>query len=144
MDVQLINNELLDSLHEQAAASERLRMNFDLRNTPNDGSQRMLNTLEVGTHMPIHRHNKTSESVVVLEGCLEWVFFKELPTMDAGHPVHDGEKAIDENQFVEISRVRVCPREGVYGIQVPQGAWHTVRATEPSTLFEAKDGAYGC
>ena len=143
MDIQLINNNLLSELHQKAKESDRLRQNFDLRTTPEDGSQRMLNALEPGTHIPIHRHLNTSESVICLEGCLDWVFYEELPNMDAGGPVHDGESAADETNFVEIARFRVCPREGTYGIQVPLGAWHSVVAHEPSTIFEAKDGAYG-
>ena len=64
MEIQLINNVLLSELHEKARGGERLRQNFDLRTTPEDGSQRMLNVLEVGTHIPIHRHLKSSETVV--------------------------------------------------------------------------------
>ena len=140
MDVQLINEELLTELHEKAASNERLRQNFDLRTTPEDGSQRMLNALEVGTHVPIHRHLKTSETVICLEGCLDWVFYEEL---DSGGPTHDGEVATDESRFVETARFRVCPRDGQYGIQVPLGAWHSVVVHDPSTILESKDGAYG-
>ena len=140
--MQLINEELLKELHDKATANERKRMNFDLRTTAEDTSQRMLNALEVGTKMPIHRHLKTSETVVCLEGCLDWVFYEELPNMDAGGPVHDGESATDETCFVETARFRVCPREGQHGIQVPLGAWHSVVVHEPSTILEAKDGAY--
>ena len=143
MEIQLLDRGLLERLYGKAKASERLRQNFDLRTTPADTSQRMLNALEVGTKVPIHRHLKTSESVICLEGCLDWVFYEELPNMDAGGPVHDGETAADETQFVETARVRVCPREKVYGIQVPKGAWHSIEVHEPSTIFEAKDGAYG-
>ena len=53
-----INISLLDNLLEQAAASPRLRMNYDLRTSPEDGSQRMLNALLPGTVLPIHRHTK--------------------------------------------------------------------------------------
>ena len=143
MEVQLIDRILLDGLHEKARASERLRMNFDLRTTAEDGSQRMLNALEIGTKVPIHRHLKTSETVICLEGRLEWVFYEELPNMDTGGPVHDGEVAADESCFVETARFRVCPREGQYGIQVPLGAWHSVVVLERSTILEAKDGKYG-
>ena len=143
MEIQVINGELLEVLHGQARAGERLRKNFDLRTTPADTSQRMLNALEPGTKVPIHRHLKTSETVVCLEGCLDEVFFEELPNMDAGGPVHDGEMAADETCFKEIARVRLCPREQLYGIQIPQGAWHTVVVHEPSVILEAKDGAYG-
>ena len=143
MEVQLLDSGLLKGLHEKAATSERLRQNFDLRTTPEDGSQRMLNVLEVGTKVPIHRHMKTSESVVCLEGCLDWVFYEELPTGDTGAPIHDGEMAADETAFAEVARFRVCPRAKLYGIQVPKGAWHSIEVFEPSTIFEAKDGAYG-
>ena len=102
-----------------------------------------LETLEVGSRVPIHRHLKTSETVVYLEGCMEWVFYEELPNMDAGGPVHDGEVAADEGCFAEVARFRVCPREGQYGIQVPLGAWHSVAVLERCTIWEAKDGAYG-
>ena len=143
MEVQLINKELLKGLHDKAAANERLRQNFDLRTTAEDTSQRMLNALEVGTHVPIHRHLKTSETVVCIEGCLDWVLYEELPGVDTGGPVHNGEMAVDETCFKETARFRVCPREGLYGIQVPLGAWHSVVVHEPSTILEAKDGAYG-
>ena len=143
MDIQLLDNRLLGELHEKAKDNERKRMNYDLRTTAEDTSQRMLNSLEVGTKVPIHRHLKTSETVVCLEGCLDWVFYEELPGVDTGGPVHDGETAADETAFVETARFRVCPREGLYGIQVPLGAWHSVVVHEPSTILEAKDGAYG-
>ena len=84
MKVQLFDKELLSDLHNKAQTSDRLRQNFDLRTTSEDTSQRMLNALEVGTHVPIHRHLKTSETVICLEGCLDWVFYEELPNVDAG------------------------------------------------------------
>ena len=143
MEIQLIEKGLLEELHGKAGSSERLRQNFDLRTTPEDGSQRMLNVLEVGTRVPIHRHLKSSETVVCLEGCLDEVFYEELPNMESGEPVHNGERALDETAFVEVARFRLCPREGKYGIQIPRMAWHTVEVHEPSTTFEAKDGAYG-
>lgn len=143
MDIELINDNLLSVLHWKAKENERLRMNFDLRTTAEDGSQRMLNALEPGTHVAIHRHLKTTETVICLEGCLDCVFYEELPNMDAGGPVHDGEVAADEHQFVEVARFRVCPREQKYGIQIPLGVWHSIEVYEPSTIFEAKDGAFG-
>lgn len=142
MGIQLINKDLLKDLHLKAVESHRLRMNFDLRTTKEDTSQRMLNALEVGTKVPIHRHLKTSETVICLEGCLDWVFYEELPNIDAGGPIHDGETVQDETNFKETARFRVCPREGQFGIQVPLGAWHSVIVHEPSTILEAKDGPY--
>ena len=142
MEVRLLNKKLTAELHEKAVTNERLRVNFDLRTSSEDTSQRMLNALEHGTHVPIHRHLKTSETVICIEGCLDWVFYEELPNIDAGGPIHDGEIAQDETNFHETIRFRVCPREGQYGIQVPKGTWHSVIVNEPSTIFEAKDGAY--
>ncbi len=142
MEIQLINDNLLSVLHWKARESERLRQNFDLRTTPEDTSQRMLNVLESGTRVPIHRHVNTSETVVCLEGCLDEVFYEELPNIDAGGPVHDGETVIVESCFKEVARFRICPREKLYGIQIPPMAWHTIEVHEPSTILEAKDGAY--
>ena len=143
MKIQLINNDLLLVLHSKAEEHERRRLNFDLRTSAEDTSQRMLNALEPGTMVPIHRHLNTSETVICLNGCLDEVFYEELPNMDAGGPVHDGETAIVESGFKEVARFRICPKELIYGIQVPQGVWHSIEVYEPSTIFEAKDGAYG-
>ena len=120
-----IDKALLLSLREQAKASPRLRQNFDLRTSAADTSQRMLNVLEVGTQVPIHRHEKTTETVICIEGRLIEMFYEK-----------DGE------DFCEVARVELCPREGKYGVQIPQGVWHTIEVLEPSAIFEAKDGAY--
>jgi dTDP-4-amino-4,6-dideoxygalactose transaminase len=141
-DVQLITKELLSDIHQKAVQNTRKRVNYDLRNSSDDSSQRMLNALEVGTHVPIHRHLNTSETVICMDGRLDWVFYEELPNMIEGGPVHDGEKALDETCFKEVARYRICPRVGRYGIQVPQGVWHSVEVFEPSTIMEAKDGPY--
>ena len=63
-----IDNKLLDNLTAQAKASPRLRMNLDLRNSDADSSQRMLNAIEPGSVVPVHRHQKTTETMVVLRG----------------------------------------------------------------------------
>ncbi len=146
MEIIEINDNMLAALHLQAATSERKRMNYDLRTTSEDGSQRMLNALEVGTKVPIHRHLDTSETTICLHGCLEVVFYDLRPNEDCGGPImgdcgtvlSDGMEA---NVF-ERYRVRLCPREGKYGVQIPLGAWHSVVVHEPSTIFEAKDGRY--
>ena len=142
-EVKLINDDLLRALHQKAKENVRLRANYDLRTTPEDGSQRMLNALEAGTKVPIHRHLKTSETVVCIEGCFDEVFYEELPNMDAGGPIHNGEVAADESCFKEVARFRICPREGTFGIQIPRMAWHTVDVHEASTIVESKDGKYG-
>ena len=143
MEIQLINSHLLSGLYDKAASSERLRQAFDLRTTPEDGSQRMLNALQPGTKVSIHRHLNSAETNICIEGCLDVIFYEELPTVESGGPVHDGERAVDETAFQEVTRFRLCPREKQYGIQIPKMAWHTIEVYEPSTIFEAKDGKYG-
>lgn len=78
-----------------------------------------------------------------MEGCIDWIFYEEMPNVDAGGPFHDGEMAADESQFKEVTRFRICLREGQFGIQIPKGAWHSIEMLEPRAIFEAKDGAYG-
>lgn len=121
-----INKELLERLFEQAKESPRLRMNYDLRTSSADTSQRMLNALLPGTEVAIHRHEETAETVVCLCGRLEEMIYEVLP----------------DGSFQEVSRHLLCPSEGLYGIQIPAGAWHTICVLEPSVIFEAKDGAY--
>ena len=141
--MKIIDDSLLDEESVKAKASPRLRKNYNFHQSLDELCHRFLNVLEPGTRVPIHRHLKTSESVICLEGCLDWVFYEELPNMDAGGPIHDGENAADETCFAEVARFRVCPREKIFGIQVPLGAWHSIEVHEPSTIFEAKDGKYG-
>ena len=141
--MKIIDTTLLDQVSAEAKVSPRLRMNYNFHQSLEDKCHRFLNAVEPGTKVEIHRHLKTSESVICLEGCLDWVFYDELPTGDTGAPIHDGEMAADETAFAEVARFRVCPREKLYGIQVPKGAWHSIEVFEPSTIFEAKDGAYG-
>ena len=141
-NVQLIDDGMLEGLQRTAKYNERHRENYDLRTSERDGSQRMLNAMKPGTKVPIHRHRHTSETVVCLNGCLDEVFYQEMPLKDGQDPAHDGEVAHDESCFVEIARYRICPKEGVYGIQVPKMMWHSVDVKEECTIFEAKDGAY--
>ena len=142
MEIQLINDCLIKELHGAACSNGRLRQAYDLRTNPEDGSQRMLNVLQPGTQVPIHRHVKSAETNICLEGCLDVIFYDELPTVESGGPIHDGERVIDDTCFKETSRFKLCPREKQYGIQIPAMAWHTIEVYEPSSIFEAKDGAY--
>ena len=127
-----INNKLLASLHEQAEASERKRMYCDLRTSPNDGGQRMLNVLLPGTKVPIHRHPNSNENVLCLSGKLVEVLYEE----DSGNRA---EGLI----LKESARILLDPSAGSYGCVVPAGVWHTVEVNEPAVIYEAKDGRYG-
>ena len=136
-----INKELLDSLFEQAKVSERKRMNYDLRTSAEDTSQRMLNALLPGTVVPIHRHEDTSETVVCLKGRLEEIIYEEVVEYSREETSRT-EEVVRKVSFKEVSRHLICPAEGIYGVQIPAGAWHTIHVIEPSVIFEAKDGKF--
>lgn len=119
----MINQQLLDELTRLAKNSPRLRMAYDLRNTPEDNSQRMLNALELGTIMPIHRHLASSETVVLLRGKICWHFYD-----DAGNETES--VVLDANGDVRC-------------INVEKARWHSLEClAEGSVLMESKDGAY--
>lgn len=120
----VIDKKMLDELTAQAKASPRLRMNYDLRNSAEDGSQRMLNAIEPGSPLPIHRHPKTSETVVCLRGRLVEEYYEEL-----------------ERRCTEA--IELSPNGPVVAVNIPAGQWHTVRSLESGTvIMEVKDGAY--
>lgn len=119
-----INQVVLDKLTDQAKASPRLRMNLDLRNGPEDKSQRMLNAIEPGSPMPIHRHKYSSETVVCLRGRLVEEFYDDLERMCT-------------------DAIELTPGGPNVAINIPAGQWHTIRALESGTvLLECKDGPY--
>lgn len=114
---------LMDSLTAKAKESPRLRMNMDLRNSAEDQSQRMLNAIELGSPLPIHRHMKSSETVVCLRGHLREVFYN-----DAG-------------EVTEV--IDLAPNSECVALNIPIGQWHTVEVLESGTvILECKDGAY--
>ncbi len=118
-----IDKGILDDLTARAKACERLRMNFDLRTSSNDTSQRMLNALEPGTIVPIHRHCTTAETVIIVRGKVKEILFDECGN-------------VTEEIFMEVGGD--CPV-----LQIPAGQWHTIEALETGTvIFEAKDGAF--
>ena len=118
-----IDQQLLDELTEQAKASPRRRMNYDLRNTDKDQSQRMLNAIEPDSVIPIHRHQKSSETVVVVRGKIVEVFFDAT-----------GKKT----ESIELD-----PNGPCFAVNVPMGQWHTLHSLESGTvIMEVKDGAY--
>lgn len=143
MKIIEINDNLLEALHMQAAASERKRVNYDLRTTAEDDLQCKLNVLEVGAKVPIHRHLEHSVTMLCLKGCLDVVFYDLRPNEDCGGPIM-GEcgtvlaEGMESNVF-ERCRVRLSPREGKYGVLIPLGAWYSVEVYEPSAIYVAKE-----
>lgn len=120
----VISKTILDELTAKAKASPRLRCNLDLRNSPEDGSQRMLNAIEPGSPLPIHRHKYTSETIVCIRGRVVEEFYDEL-------------------ERVCTDAIDLTPGGPNFLVNVPAGQWHTVRALESgSVLLEMKDGKY--
>ena len=119
-----ITQAILDGLTEQAKSSPRLRMNLDLRNSDSDNSQRLLNAIEPGSPLPIHRHQKTSETIICLRGKLQVEYYDDL------------ERICSDSFILEPNGFNVA-------VNIPMGTWHTVHALESGTcLLEMKNGAY--
>ena len=119
----VIDKKILDELSTKAKENPRLRQSLDLRNSPEDLSQRMLNALEPGTVMPVHRHHASSETVVILRGKIHWLFY-------------------DENG-VETERVVLEADGDLRMLNVEKDRWHSLECLDSgSVLYESKDGAY--
>lgn len=119
-----ITKAILDDLTAKAKESPRLRMNLDLRDSTEDGSQRMLNAIEPGSPLPIHRHQKTSEVMVCVRGKLRVEYYDEL------------ERICNDSFILEPNGINVA-------VSIPIGVWHTVHALESGTcILEMKNGAY--
>lgn len=121
--MRIIDNELLDKLTEQAGNNERLRKNYNLHHSLNDKVQQLLNALEPGTVLPVHRHSHTDETYMVLKGSLNVLLYNEnkKPTQT----------------------ILLDPKIGKYGVSIPAGQWHSVEILEKGTvIFEVKQGPY--
>ena len=119
----LIEEKLLDSVTSRAKTSDRLRMNYNLHDSLDAKAQRLLNALEPGTELPIHRHQHTAETYIVLRGAIKVLFYNDERMLT--------------NEFM------INPLEGRYGIHIPAGQWHTLEVLESGTvIFEVKDGPY--
>ena len=118
-----IDQTLMDSLSQQAKENPRLRQAFDLRTTPNDSSQRILNAVEPGTILPVHRHRGTTETIIVLRGKVVQHYYNDA-----------GEKT---------ASYELVPNSAQVGMSVPVGQWHALESLEEgSVILECKGGAY--
>jgi cupin fold WbuC family metalloprotein len=121
--MQLINKTLLDSICQQAEKSPRLRINYNFHESLNAPSQRLLNAIQPESALPIHRHRNTAETYIILQGRLRVMFYND-------------QKELTETAVLD-------PKEGMFGINIPAGEWHTIEILEPDTvIFETKDGPY--
>ena len=121
--MKVIDVELLNRVSAQAKASERLRMNYNFHESLEDKCHRMLNAVEPGTQVPIHRHPTKDESFVVLRGKVRVTTYND-----------DGSV---------IDSVVLCQEEGRYGVDIKKGVWHNLESMEPdSVIFECKEGPF--
>ena len=121
--MKLINEDLLNEVTQQAKESPRLRMNHNLHDSLEAKAQRLLNALEPGTSLPIHRHTLTAETYIVLRGSIKVQFY-------------------DDNRCLLAESV-LDPLTGNYGVHIPEGQWHTLEVLKEGTvIFEVKDGPY--
>ena len=83
-----------------------------------------MNAIEPGSVVPVHRHQKTSETMVVLRGRVVEEFYDEV-----GRGL--------------VATYEVSPSGPVLALNIPAGTWHTLRSLESGTvILEVKDGAY--
>lgn len=119
----MIDNSLLDKVTAEAKVSPRLRMNYNLHDSLEAKAQRLLNALEPGTVLPIHRHQHTAETYFLIRGRISVLFYNE-------------ERVVTE-------RFDLDPLTGSYGVNIPAGQWHTLEVHDSgSVIFEVKDGPY--
>lgn len=118
----VLDEDLLDRLQTQAQESARLRMNYDLRDTEEDQSQRMLNVMLPGTMTKIHKHTESSETIMLLRGRMDAIFYND--------------------NGVEKERIHLGGDTGVFGVNIPQGQWHTFQVFELAIIFMAQDGPW--
>lgn len=128
-----IDKNILDELTAKAKENPRLRCNMDMRNSDDDQSQRMLNALEPGTVLPIHRHKGSSETCICIRGHFEEYLYGYTETRSDGTP--------DPKSFGIIETIDMYPGGPILNIE--KGQWHSLKCLESGTiLFEAKDGPY--
>jgi cupin fold WbuC family metalloprotein len=126
--VQLITNDLFQSVAEKAMHSPRLRMNHNFHSHPSETVHRFLNVLLQGTYVRPHRHifPPKSETLVLLEGELDLITF--------------------ENNGAISGRSRLSGTSGehrIRGADIAAGIWHTVVVvTEHAVCFEVKPGPW--
>lgn len=121
-EMKKIDKQLLDEISAQAKASPRLRMNYNFHQSLDDLCHRMLNAVEPGTEVPIHRHPEKAESFVILRGKVRATTYRD-----------DG-SVIDD--------VVLCREDGIYGVDIPKNVWHKIEALESSVIFECKQGPF--
>ena len=120
--IEIIDNNLMSEVSAQAKSSPRLRMNYNFHKSLDEKCHRMLNAVEPGTEIPIHRHPEKDESFVILKGKVKVTTYNDKGVL---------------KDYVILSQ-----EIGQYGVNIPKNVWHTLEAMEPSMLFECKEGPF--
>ena len=121
--MKIIDEQLLNEVSRQAKESPRLRMNYNFHQSLDDKCHRMLNAVEPGTELPIHKHPTKDESFVILRGKVRSTTYN------------------DDGSVIES--VVLCAEEGCYGVDIPKGVWHKLESLESgSVVFECKEGPF--
>ena len=119
----VVDKKILDELTASAKASPRLRMNYNFHQSLEDKCHRMLNAVEPGSDIPIHRHPDKDESFVVLRGKVRSTTYNDDGTV--------------------IESVVLSQEDGLYGVDIPKGVWHKLESLEfGSVVFECKEGPF--
>lgn len=121
--MKVIDKQLLDEVSRLAQKSDRLRMNYNFHQSLDDKCHRMLNAVEPGTAVPIHRHPTKDESFVILRGKVRSTTYN------------------DDGSIIES--VVLCAEDGIYGVDIPKNVWHKLESLEDnSVIFECKEGPF--
>ena len=139
------DKEFLEKLFEKAAANPNLQQTYDLEST--DSNLRMFNALLPGTVVPIHRHERTSETIICLYGKVDAVIYKEVVsynTTQSGEMLQsmDTQDFTRKVEYSEVKRIPLCPTKSRYGCQISQGVWHAIDVIEPSVIFVVRNVYY--
>ena len=143
IDMIQIDKNLISQLLDQAIVNPRLRQSYDLRNSEEDVSQRLLYALMPGTKVDIHRHPNSNETFVCLCGKVVEVLYEKESTVVDFPMGMDAQYVPKGKRLKESVRYMLDPTIGNFGCVVPKGLWHTVEVLEPSVILETKEGKYG-
>jgi len=136
--VQLITEQLLASVVEQARHSARRRKNYNFHASDGDNPHRFLNAFLAGSYVRPHRHLRPpkAESFLVLTGHMVAFLFEDDGRVAAAHILGDG-------PFTGNAPSRVADRTVARGLDLQPGLWHSIASLTPvAVYYEVKPGPW--
>lgn len=118
----IINEQLFEKVTRWAQNSPRLRMNYNFHQSLDELCHRMLNALEAGTEVPIHRHPTKDETFILMRGVVRVLTYNDDGTV--------------------IDDILLSQESSNHGVNIPKNVWHTIQSIEPAVLFECKEGPF--